>query len=215
MFSCIVGFTLFSFGLFRFLKLIQVFFSFSPPKVDYQLNVINKNIKNLLDSYYQTGISGLRTSLPFKRIPPVWQLIIKQMEINLPIEDIKALLRHDVFIVKSQINGYIKTLSIISAASPSIGVLGTVIGLIKLLRDMKDVSNIGSNMSLALMTTLYGIFVGTIFLQPIISRLESIKDAYLASYEQVFFFLDLIEDKKPAFYLEENQIDSKNKKRKT
>ena len=209
MLICFIGFTLFAYGLSNFIKLIYIFIFFNPAKVNYQMELIRKNIKPLLDTYYDSGVSGLRNSLPFKKVLPVWQLIIKQMEINLPIQDIKALLRHDVFIMRSQFNKHLKSLNLISNAAPSIGVLGTVIGLIKLLQNMKDTSSIGANMSLALMTTLYGIFIGTIFMQPIIARVDVIKDIHISTYEQAFFFLDLIEDKKPTFYLEENVIDKK------
>jgi chemotaxis protein MotA len=53
-----------------------------------------------------------------------------------------------------------------SKASPGVGMLGTLLGLTGMMSNMKDPSNIGSGMALAMMTTLYGLLLGTVIYGP-------------------------------------------------
>lgn len=50
--------------------------------------------------------------------------------------------------------------------SPGVGMIGTLIGLIKMMNDLGDTAKIGSGMALALITTLYGLLLGTILYAP-------------------------------------------------
>lgn len=53
-----------------------------------------------------------------------------------------------------------------SKVSPGVGMIGTLMGLIGMLSHIEDPSKIGSNMALAMITTLYGLIVGTIIYAP-------------------------------------------------
>ena len=53
-----------------------------------------------------------------------------------------------------------------SKVCPGVGMIGTLMGLIGMLAHIEDPSKIGSNMALAMITTLYGLIVGTIIYAP-------------------------------------------------
>jgi len=55
--------------------------------------------------------------------------------------------------------------------APGFGLLGTVVGLIKLLSSLTSPSVLGQGMALALVTTFYGIFLSNLIFQPIAGRL--------------------------------------------
>jgi chemotaxis protein MotA len=55
---------------------------------------------------------------------------------------------------------------------PSVGMMGTVIGLIGMLANLEDKASIGPNMALALITTLYGSLVANYTMLPISSKLK-------------------------------------------
>ncbi len=55
--------------------------------------------------------------------------------------------------------------------APTWGMIGTLIGLIAMLRSMQDVSSIGKNMATALITTLYGAIMANHFLLPSAAKL--------------------------------------------
>lgn len=54
----------------------------------------------------------------------------------------------------------------LSRLCPGVGMIGTLMGLILMLSNMSDPSKIGSNMALAMITTLYGLALGTIIFGP-------------------------------------------------
>ncbi|MDR1445097.1 MAG: MotA/TolQ/ExbB proton channel family protein [Treponema sp.] len=58
------------------------------------------------------------------------------------------------------------------ALAPGLGMLGTVIGLIGMLQNLEDKSSIGTNMALALITTLYGSMVANLLMMPFAAKLR-------------------------------------------
>ena len=65
----------------------------------------------------------------------------------------------------------------VADAAPSMGMIGTVIGLIEMFARMDDVAGIGPAMALAMLTTLYGIILATVIAGPIAARLEHLSEA--------------------------------------
>jgi chemotaxis protein MotA len=59
------------------------------------------------------------------------------------------------------------------ALAPAVGMMGTVIGLIGMLRNLEDRSALGPNMALALITTLYGALVANYFMIPLAGKLKT------------------------------------------
>ena len=63
-----------------------------------------------------------------------------------------------------------------SATAPAFGMIGTLIGLINMLKNMNlddgASSSIGLNMSVALITTLYGVVLANLVFNPIAKKLE-------------------------------------------
>ncbi len=57
--------------------------------------------------------------------------------------------------------------------APAFGMIGTLIGLINLLKDMADVSTIGPNMAVALITTFYGTILSNLIFTPINNKLQT------------------------------------------
>jgi len=57
--------------------------------------------------------------------------------------------------------------------APGLGMLGTVIGLIGMLKNLEDKSALGPNMAVALITTLYGSMIANILLIPWSGKLKT------------------------------------------
>ena len=60
----------------------------------------------------------------------------------------------------------------VGTMGPAWGMIGTLIGLIMMLKNLDDPSNIGVGMSVALITTLYGSILANLFAIPLASKLE-------------------------------------------
>lgn len=61
----------------------------------------------------------------------------------------------------------------LSAMGPAWGMIGTLIGLINMLKQMSDVSTIGTNMAVALVTTFYGSILANWICIPIATKLKA------------------------------------------
>lgn len=59
------------------------------------------------------------------------------------------------------------------AYSPSFGMIGTLIGLVKMLGNLSDPATVGPAMAVALLTTFYGSLLSSMFFLPIAGKLKS------------------------------------------
>jgi len=59
------------------------------------------------------------------------------------------------------------------AYSPAMGMLGTIIGLVQMLMQMKDPSSIGAPMAVALLTTFYGTLLANLVFLPVSGKLKT------------------------------------------
>lgn len=64
--------------------------------------------------------------------------------------------------------------------APAMGLIGTLIGLVGVMRDLDDPARIGPAMAIALLTTLYGAVLAHIVLLPLAHRAEAQADAETA-----------------------------------
>ena len=67
--------------------------------------------------------------------------------------------------------------------APTFGMMGTVIGLINMLGNLSDPSQLGKGMSVALLTTLYGVFFSNLVFLPIAGRLERLNKQELSALD--------------------------------
>ncbi len=65
----------------------------------------------------------------------------------------------------------------IAEAAPAFGLIGTIVGLVRMFTAMQDPSVIGPAMAVALLATLYGAVIGNLVAQPIAGRLRRLARA--------------------------------------
>ena len=58
------------------------------------------------------------------------------------------------------------------AIAPGFGMIGTLIGLINLMKNLSDIDSVGPNMAVALITTFYGSFLSNVIFLPIANKLR-------------------------------------------
>ena len=63
-----------------------------------------------------------------------------------------------------------------AALGPAWGMIGTLIGLVNMLAKLDDISTVGPNMAVALITTLYGSIIANWFATPISNKLKLINN---------------------------------------
>lgn len=192
-------------------ELIKSLLTNPPSKIRSETDYMESNLRAITTKYYESGTEGLRQGLDASKIPLAWKRIFEQIESKIEIADIRVLILRYENQIQFALNQQIKTLQMVAAAGPSMGLLGTVLGLIKLLAELQDFTKLAPNMALALLTTLYGIFC-SIMASPMISHLENKQTLLIRSYEQVLFWIDMVQGKKPSFYLEQSYDQNTNQK---
>lgn len=141
---------------------------FTRPKLD--PNTVVANMVHLSNLSRRKGIvelSRIRTDSEFLRKAAMLisdgasdEQIRRTLEIE--IETLK--LRH--FVVQDVFKK-------MAAFAPAFGMLGTLIGLVKMLGQLQDPETLGPAMAVALLTTLYGSLLSTMFFLPAAGKLAS------------------------------------------
>jgi chemotaxis protein MotA len=66
-----------------------------------------------------------------------------------------------------------KTLEVAGGFAPTLGIIGTVIGLIEVLRQFSNLSSVGLGIGTAFVSTIYGLALANLLLLPIAHRIRA------------------------------------------
>ncbi len=109
-------------------------------------------IKNLNDSYLKKGL----------------QLTVDGLE----PESIQGIMEAEIASTEARHQTGIDLLNAMASYSPALGMIGTVIGLVQMLKTMADPSTIGPSMAVALITTFYGAVLANLVFLPMVGKLR-------------------------------------------
>lgn len=113
-------------------------------------------------------------------------------------EEIETVLETEISYVDERHKTGKKIIDSLGAAAPAFGMVGTLIGLVQMLRTLDDPSQIGGGMATALLTTLYGALVANLFCIPLASKLEARNKEELMVRELIISgLLGLVEGQAP------------------
>ncbi|MCD6204651.1 MAG: flagellar motor protein [Candidatus Marinimicrobia bacterium] len=88
-------------------------------------------------------------------------------------ETIKAVMETELIYLKSRHKRGQQIFLTMGTYSPAFGMIGTLIGLITMLKNLEDPSTIGMGMAVALITTFYGSFLANLVFLPIAEKLKN------------------------------------------
>ena len=86
-------------------------------------------------------------------------------------ESIEFTMNRDILHTRQNNNNSIKVMNSFTELAPAMGMIGTLIGLVAMLIAMEDPKTIGAQMSVALLTTLYGALVANAITGPFANKL--------------------------------------------
>ncbi|MDR2825463.1 MAG: MotA/TolQ/ExbB proton channel family protein [Deltaproteobacteria bacterium] len=113
---------------------------------------IEANLKQLPDPYLRKGMQLLVDGLEPQTLAAILEAEINNTE-----------LRHETGT---------DLLGSMAAYAPAMGLIGTVIGLVQMLGNLKDPSSIGPAMAVALLTTFYGALLANLLFLPLCGKLK-------------------------------------------
>ena len=85
---------------------------------------------------------------------------------------VRAILETELTCIEERHKKVISVWETLAAMGPAWGMIGTLIGLINMLKHLEDVSTVGPNMSTALITTMYGSMLANWIAIPIANKLR-------------------------------------------
>lgn len=87
-------------------------------------------------------------------------------------EDVRAMLETEIANLEERHGVGHSIFSKLGTYAPAFGMIGTLIGLVQMLQNLEDPSEIGNGMAVALLTTFYGALVANLLCIPIQGKLE-------------------------------------------
>ena len=78
-----------------------------------------------------------------------------------------------------------KILEFMGAAAPAFGMIGTLIGLVQMLRNLSSPEDIGAGMAVALLTTFYGALTANLIFIPLAGKLGIYSKAETTAMEMI------------------------------
>jgi|SRR5580700_3174282 chemotaxis protein MotA len=167
-------------------------------------------MRELSEKYY-TGGSGSFEETKDRKTSRAFRSVLNKLALRIPIPDIRTILGEQQAQTDSDVTRSIGVMALAVKLAPSVGMLGTILGMVNLLSNLDDPSEIGSSMSLALLTTFYGLFFSLAIWTPMQYRLQSMLQIQHQGFDQIDHWLALLETRKPAEYIErESMIGGKN-----
>jgi chemotaxis protein MotA len=178
-----MGAALVSFPLKSFLSLFKV----TTKTVFYKLESIPDLIEqtvSLAETARRDGLLALESRLKDVHNPFIVIGIQMAVDGTRP-EVMEDILRTEIEAVATRHRDGKAVLDCMGRFSPAFGMIGTLIGLIMMLGDMSDPSQIGKGMAVALLTTLYGALAANVVFLPMADKLSFINKQELLAMEVV------------------------------
>jgi len=153
-----------------------VAYTAAPPDPD----VLVTQLMNYAEAARKEGILALEQGLDELEdqfLRSGLQMVIDGME----AEEVREVMEAEVAAMDTRHEGLIGMFKKLVEYAPTLGMIGTVIGLINILGNLADPEALGTGMALALLTTLYGVFFANIFFAPVAAKLTLLNTLEVAS----------------------------------
>lgn len=148
----------------------------------------------------ETDLGNLTSSQSLPEGP--YRFIREKMAAGVPLQDIRELLCKESDWHELRYSEESRVLNLGVRLAPSIGMLGTILGIVQVLAKLSDPSGLGPAMSLALLTTFFGLFFSVALWTPLQQRLDTIQELLRWRYERADHYLQLLIESKPPEYLD-------------
>lgn len=150
-------------------------------------------------SFYDGGQRAF-DSAKASGLTPFVAKLVERLSLRMPAPDIRDLSMLEQGKRESELVQAVNVVSSAVRLTPSIGMLGTIMGMVRLLSTLEDPSKIGSAMGLALLTTFYGLFFSLAIWTPIQQKIEKLLSIEMHGFDQSLRWLELLEKRKPTSY---------------
>ncbi|HUU67900.1 MAG TPA: MotA/TolQ/ExbB proton channel family protein [Planctomycetota bacterium] len=159
---------------FPLAKVLGVF-SIMKKALLYKLPALDGEIKRITEFAQiarKEGLLALEDKLESLN-EPLLQKGIQLVIDGTPPEVLRSILTIDVATMGDRHSEGKTILEVMGAFAPAFGMIGTLIGLVQMLGNLKDPSQVGSGMAVALITTFYGAVLANLIFLPAAGKLSA------------------------------------------
>ena len=141
----------------------------------YPLPVAKEEIERMADFAYvarREGLLALEEKIKELEDP----FLIKGVRLvvdGFPAQTVRDILGIELMGMQARHRDGKKILETMGTFAPAFGMIGTLMGLIAMLKSLDDPSNIGAGMALALVTTFYGAIMSNMLFLPLAAKLDT------------------------------------------
>jgi len=89
------------------------------------------------------------------------------------LEDVRRTLEAEIALTEQRGEAEAKVFEAAGGYSPTIGIIGAVLGLIQVMKHLEDIEKVGHGIAVAFVATVYGVALANLVLLPIGSKLKS------------------------------------------
>ena len=144
--------------------------AFKVKKVDFQADI--ENIVRIANIARREGILALEETVNEMNDPFMQKGIMLIIDGSDP-ELVKSVLETELVFVRERHSSGQAILLQMSSFSPAYGMIGTLVGLINMLKKLDDPSSLGPSMAVALVTTFYGVVMANLLFTPLAKKLAA------------------------------------------
>ncbi|WP_323795960.1 motility protein A [Nisaea sp.] len=149
----------------------------------HDLRLAGERSLNLAAIARDNGVLALDAVIPSVDSEPFLQRAVAMAVDGATPHQIDQVLAQEIDAIQDIRHRHAGVLRRAAEVSPSMGLIGTLIGLIQLLGNLNDPGSIGPAMAVALLTTFYGAILAYMVLAPIAAKLERNAEAELLECE--------------------------------
>ncbi len=148
------------------LKSFGTIFFYSPPK---PLGLVNE-IVELANINRRDGPIAMQ-NVEIKN--PFLQNAINMVVDGIDADVIDSTLTTEIALARERDKTSVDYLKFMAEVAPSMGMVGTMIGLVAMLKTMDDLGSIGDAFAIALLTTMWGAILAYVFFKPFAEKLDA------------------------------------------
>ena len=163
--ACFVSFPLAS--IIKAFKDVKI--AFLPTKVDHESVV--KDIINYATKARRNGLISLEQEAQSVKDPFIKKGISLVVD-GIDPQKLRETLEADIMAFEDHTKHSVEFYEAAGGYSPTIGIIGAVLGLIHVMSNLSDTSKLGGGIAVAFVATIYGLMIANIICLPIASKLK-------------------------------------------
>jgi len=98
---------------------------------------------------------------------------------------VREMMENQIEQLENHVNNCAKVYESFGGYSPTLGIIGAVMGLIQVMQNLSDPSKLGAGIAVAFVATIYGLFAANLLMIPLSTRIKFI-------YQGVFLYKNMI-----------------------